>query len=165
MKKITIVLLCLFSIIVTAQTYKNQAEVLSSGGMANNGDVYSNFGVIGEIITNDNIVGGNISGSIGFIYPAEFIPAWVSFIIPENNLIIFPNPVNLNNLFIEFEDYLNSDVHLSIINIYGKLIYKTSLPKSEKKHKINVSYFQSGVYLIKLQTQKGTITKKISIIH
>ncbi|MBI9039235.1 MAG: T9SS type A sorting domain-containing protein, partial [Bacteroidales bacterium] len=83
----------------------------------------------------------------------------------DNNFTVYPNPVNTNYLFIELEDFLNSNVNLSIINIYGELIYKTSLPKSEKKHKINVSDFQAGVYLIKLQTQKGTITKKISIIH
>ncbi len=165
MKKAAIILLCLASILLTAQTYKNQAEILSSGGMANNGGNYSNFGVIGEIITNDNIIGGNISGSIGFIYPAEFIPAIVSSITPVNNLIIFPNPVSSNNLFIDFEDQLNSEINFSIINIYGELIYKTSLPKSEKKHKINVSEFQAGVYLIELQTQKGTITRMISIIH
>jgi len=78
---------------------------------------------------------------------------------------VYPNPANTNYIFIEFEDYLNSDVNLSIINVYGKLIYKTILPKSEKKHKINISEFQAGVYLIKLQTPKGTITKKITLIH
>lgn len=71
----------------------------------------------------------------------------------QNDIFFWPNPtknnLNINNLNIS----INS---ISIYNLEGKLVYENT----NVGNTIDVSNFTSGLYLAKIVTEKGTITKK-----
>ena len=68
-------------------------------------------------------------------------------------ITIFPNPAN-NYITIE----VPQQATIEITNIQGKLI-KTLAAKSNKTN-IDVSAFSSGVYFVKVKTEKGIMVKK-----
>ena len=69
---------------------------------------------------------------------------------------IYPNPTNS-----ELNIYLNDLFSLEFYDISGKMLfYQNSLYKS---FKLNTSNFNSGVYFIKIYSNKLVKTKKILI--
>ena len=50
--------------------------------------------------------------------------------------------------------------NISIYNILGKQVFKTSF-KSSQTYNISLPKLSTGIYMIKLQTEKGTLNKKI----
>lgn len=75
--------------------------------------------------------------------------------ILENTISIYPNPANtILNISIKDNQSI-SDIEL--YNILGEKILKT------KAKKINVSNFQPGIYIIRILTEKGRVTKRIVI--
>jgi len=65
---------------------------------------------------------------------------------------IYPNPA-INYLSI---DGLNENADVAIYDMTGKLIYKNSVVDNQ----IDISNFQSGVYILKIETAEGIITKQ-----
>jgi hypothetical protein len=55
-----------------AQPYTTEAEVLSAGGISSISGNFSNFGIIGETIVNDETTANNLSNYCGFIYAVGF---------------------------------------------------------------------------------------------
>ena len=74
----------------------------------------------------------------------------------KNSIKIYPNPANN---YIEIQANNIRILEISIIDIQGKVVLK----KVRKFKKIDVSKFTSGMYFIKLKSEKATITKKIII--
>jgi len=72
----------------------------------------------------------------------------------ETNISIYPNPTR-DNLTIETNS--NTNQRLEIVNLIGHTIYTNSINKTIT---INTSAFLSGVYIIKLYTDKETVVKK-----
>jgi hypothetical protein len=72
--------------------------------------------------------------------------------IQDGDVKVFPNPAN-NLLFI---NGLNQNANVAIYDMTGKLIYNSELCNSQ----IDVSNFQSGVYMMKIETANGIVTKK-----
>jgi len=75
----------------------------------------------------------------------------------RNNINIFPNPTS---------DYFNIEslskmniIAVEIMNIQGRLIENRVINKT--KQTIDISNLPSGVYILKIQTEKGFETKKI----
>jgi len=76
----------------------------------------------------------------------------------DNNIKIFPNPV-IEQIFIE----LNYSYELQEILIYDvnhKVVYQKT-KSSDKKHEINISKLDSGVYFVSIITENEKIIKKI----
>ena len=71
----------------------------------------------------------------------------------ENDLTIFPNPVE-NNINIEIEEEIFS---VSVINIYGKSIFK----QINSNKTVDVSDLVSGVYLVKIELENEIVSRKI----
>jgi outer membrane protein assembly factor BamB len=65
---------------------------------------------------------------------------------------INPNPA-INYLSI---DGFNENAHVAIYDMTGKLIYNNKMSHNQ----IDVSNFQNGVFIIKIETAKGIVTKK-----
>lgn len=63
---------------------------------------------------------------------------------------IHPNPSN-DKFKISGENIIG----IEITNVFGDVIYKSNLPE------INISRQPNGIYLVKIETDKGIITKKI----
>lgn len=79
----------------------------------------------------------------------------VSSILSENDIKLYPNPVN-NNLFIEVKTLTNVSIHVLDINgrqISGKKLIGTI-------NSLDTSKLQSGMYFIKIDADQGGITKK-----
>jgi len=112
------------------------------------GPLTYDFRIEGEIIYLD------ITNSLGDV--ATF---WASTLSSEsfeaNKFSIYPNPVN-NNLNIQSE---NRDIQIiEIYNLNGKLVLQHKYNLNEA---IDVSSLAKGLYLLKVQTENGSFTKKL----
>ena len=112
------------------------------------GPLTYDFRIEGEIIYLD------ITNSLGDV--ATF---WASTLSSEsfeaNKFSIYPNPVN-NNLNIQSE---NRDIQIiEIYNLNGKLVLQHKYNLNEA---IDVSSLAKGLYVLKVQTEAGSITKKL----
>ncbi len=65
-----------------------------------------------------------------------------------NNAILFPNPSE-NNLLIEFSSAVTVNTTIEITNIYGEIIYKSSVVNFDLIN-LNFSNYPSGIYFINL---------------
>lgn len=74
------------------------------------------------------------------------------FTLDETKIKLYPNPV-IDFLTVEYNKTINS---IEIYSVFGQLIKKASNTKS-----IKFNNMVSGFYLIKINTEKGSITKKI----
>jgi len=72
---------------------------------------------------------------------------------------VYPNPAKekfmVSGLF--------EDAQLQLFTVGGQIIYQSA--KETKLAYIDVSHFDSGLYFLEIKSQKGIITKKISILH
>jgi hypothetical protein len=98
-------------------------------------------------------------------YPGWVVDSWTSFsedcslgideVNLESSVIIYPNPVS-NIVYIENKSF-NKITSLNIYNLLGKLVLSTT----ENFHQLDVSSLKSGLYFLKVQTEKGEVTKKL----
>lgn len=68
---------------------------------------------------------------------------------------MFPNPVSGNYLNIKTNQALN----IGVYDVLGKLIITTKVDSNNSK--IDISQLKKGLYLIKLSSEEGSITKKL----
>ena len=73
----------------------------------------------------------------------------------DNTINLYPNPIDGNTLYINTDKSLKAE----IFNVLGKKIITTKV--DAVNNKINVGLLYSGIYLIKLSSDSGTVTKKI----
>ena len=77
---------------------------------------------------------------------------------------IYPNPVK-DNLKVKYNLTQNLDVHISITDLSGKLLYEESfIDKEAGEHLFSKSVYdigESGIYLIKIQTRFESATQKL----
>lgn len=76
------------------------------------------------------------------------------------NIKIYPNPVTNGQFTIELN--IKSEATYEIFDLSGKLI-KSSEKLQKGTTKVNISGIQSGVYLIKINAEGNTISKKIVV--
>ena len=98
-----------------------------------------------------------VVGENGLIYKKENILSNNNFKKKENLINIYPNPINDGFMFINYdinEIKINS---VSIVNILGEVI----IVLKDDFDAINANSFSDGIYLLKFDTTKGIITKKI----
>lgn len=82
----------------------------------------------------------------------------VDFNMNNFNALIYPNPLNNSDLYIEANHNIKS---IEIYNSQMQLI-KTYSDKSAKSKLINID-FSEGVYLVKIYSDKSSVTKKLII--
>ena len=83
--------------------------------------------------------------------------------IDNNNISIYPNPAN-NELFIAIKGNNNTNTFVNILNMTGQIIYSQT-KSSNDNIGIDISAIPSGMYFIKVETEKGYYSKKLSIIR
>ena len=76
----------------------------------------------------------------------------------EQQVTVYPNPVD-DNLKIEANNIKN----VSVLNLMGQKVYESEVNANEVN--LNMSDFQSGVYMIQVETSEYTVTKRISVAH
>ncbi|MFY9417594.1 MAG: T9SS type A sorting domain-containing protein, partial [Bacteroidales bacterium] len=83
---------------------------------------------------------------------------------PDNNLIIYPNPVK-NILNINWDDKINRQLNIKIFNLTGQLVLETNIEKDNKNQYIDLSTLPSNIYLIKLTDIHGNYWIKKIIVN
>lgn len=77
----------------------------------------------------------------------------------QSNINIYPNPAKEKLLVTgTFE---NAQVQLYAAD--GRQVYRSA--KETKQASINVSHLENGVYFLKINSQKGIITRKVNVSH
>jgi uncharacterized delta-60 repeat protein len=76
------------------------------------------------------------------------------------NVLVYPNPAT-DKFSIEFSRNYNK-VDLSITDITGKVIY-TTVATETQKIEVNTTDFAEGIYLVRVQTNDFTETKKVIV--
>jgi uncharacterized repeat protein (TIGR03803 family) len=139
--------------------------------VSSNGNIYglvkqgglNGKGIIFEFIPNDNTFTKKLdfNGTNGATpYATHLIEALAVGILNnsvDKNLNVFPNPAE-DQLFIE----LNKNVKISfieIINLHGNNVKSQKIDNEQTS--IDLSDLCGGVYILKLYTDKGFVTKKI----
>ncbi len=77
------------------------------------------------------------------------------------SVAIFPNPAkDVVNLELEFES--DEDVVISVLSVSGKLIFSKSYETgSTVKDQLDVSNLADGVYMIKIETSRGSVNHRL----
>ena len=78
------------------------------------------------------------------------------FVTLDKSITLFPNPTN-NILNIKIYENRNVEISkIEITNLLGQIVFS----EEKSNTKIDVSKFQSGIYLLKLTTNKGSWSGK-----
>jgi hypothetical protein len=77
-----------------------------------------------------------------------------------SEVIIYPNP-SQGGVFQLHNPWKNEKVNISIFDIQGKLVYEQS--ETGKEHVVVNSKLGNGFYLVKVQSEKETITRKLIV--
>lgn len=80
----------------------------------------------------------------------------------DHSISISPNPAK-DNVTIDFVNTKGSISDVSIYNAFGEIVYGTKIQNSTSL-KINTQGFSAGVYFVKLTSNEGVITKKLTLI-
>ncbi len=77
----------------------------------------------------------------------------------KTELNIYPNPAN--EKLVVMGSFENAQMQL--FTTEGRQVYQSG--KASRQASINVSNLENGIYILKIKSQKGVITKKINISH
>jgi thiol-disulfide isomerase/thioredoxin len=83
----------------------------------------------------------------------------------NNKITVYPNPAK-DVVTIELASKTNDGARLTITNIQGKVVYNESLNKLNNilSTQVDISSFESGLYIITLDTGKAISTTRLSIV-
>ena len=73
------------------------------------------------------------------------------------NINVYPNPVN-DRLYIEAETEIEEVV---VYDVYGRVQKLRNLETQKLRNSIDLSELKSGIYFVKINTEKGNIVKRI----
>ncbi|SMC44154.1 T9SS-dependent M36 family metallopeptidase [Moheibacter sediminis] len=79
--------------------------------------------------------------------------------LTNSELSIYPNPTRGEVYILTEKSY--KDTNISIVDLTGKTVHQTNLDLSSKRGTLDVSSLPTGVYVIKIDTKEGIITKKL----
>lgn len=84
----------------------------------------------------------------------------VKLVDPEQSRVsVYPNPVKEKLLVTgSFEN-----AQLQLLTTRGQLVYQSA--NESQQANINVACFESGIYILKINSQKGIVTRKVFISH
>jgi hypothetical protein len=76
-------------------------------------------------------------------------------------ITLYPNPVTGGNT-ITFKDHTQLSVKVEIYSVTGKLILTTAINNAMSNH-IDISKLNNGVYLVKIEANQTSVTKKLIV--
>lgn len=77
-----------------------------------------------------------------------------------NEIVLFPNPAKTE---LTIKGNQNEDVAVRIFNSLGKLMYYSKNQSVANGLKIDISQLSTGLYFVKINNEKGEITKKLIV--
>ncbi|MFC7358154.1 T9SS type A sorting domain-containing protein [Jejudonia soesokkakensis] len=76
----------------------------------------------------------------------------------EDAIVVYPNPAN-DEISLSLRNPLDGEIR--IFDISGKLVLFEAKETIVNNHQINIAALKSGTYFIRLNTESGTVTKKL----
>ncbi|GAB4294267.1 MAG: hypothetical protein Kow0068_19110 [Marinilabiliales bacterium] len=101
----------------------------------------------------------DVSGSLN-LYSQNPVNTYSDF--SDNSVKIFPNPAK-DKFSLEFNNPPGENVNVRIYDISGNEIYNNSFPYIVYKININISDFEPGMYLVKINTKSNEFVEKLMI--
>lgn len=82
-------------------------------------------------------------------------------ITDSKDLVLYPNPAKD---VVTLENKRGLDMkQITVYNVVGQVIYN-AVADSKEKHKLNTAGFRSGIYTIRIETDKGYVIRKFEIL-
>jgi len=110
-----------------------------------------------KVNTNYNSSRSNVADNIVFVGYDE--------IYRDNiNLNIYPNP-NKGNFVIDIRTIQNDKVNIKVLNILGVIVYKENNIYIDGQYQtyVNQNTFNSGIYFVVVQSESGSMIKKVIV--
>jgi PKD repeat protein len=79
--------------------------------------------------------------------------------ISAENFSVFPNPSN-GTFTVNFTSVHKGEIKIHVFNALGELVYAIN-SEAAKDHKVDLSSFAAGIYMIRVSTNDGATQKKI----
>ncbi|MDN5350277.1 MAG: hypothetical protein PWQ54_1673, partial [Bacteroidales bacterium] len=76
-----------------------------------------------------------------------------------NNTRVYPNPAT-NNVVIESAQ-MN---RITVMNAVGQVVIDRGI-EGKQRHDLNTSTYEAGVYMIRIETTEGVVTKRLTIVR
>jgi hypothetical protein len=76
----------------------------------------------------------------------------------NQNIAIYPNPTTGK---LEIKNDESRIMNVEILDVTGRKLPSHHLIISSSHHQLNISHLQAGIYFVQIQTENGTITKRI----
>jgi hypothetical protein len=86
--------------------------------------------------------------------------------IDKNLIRIIPNPSN-GNFKVQFALLKNTDLHIEITDLTGKIVYSNSIQKSAFGHQevdLKLQHLNAGLFFCNIITAEGIFSQKLSIV-
>jgi hypothetical protein len=80
----------------------------------------------------------------------------------ESKTILYPNPAK-NLVNIDFQETLNSNLEVSILNVQGQILKTVEFENVLSQVQLNTENLASGIYLISMRMDERVITKRVVI--
>ena len=93
------------------------------------------------------------------VFGSAFIYTNINDLKNESNVALYPNPVS-DNLIVKYNEIIKK---IEIYNLIGQKI--ETIEKCETEINVDVSNYNNGLYILKIKTLKGEISKKVNIVR
>ncbi len=170
-------------IVVAGSTGNNAARDIALVRLNSNGSPDNTFGSSGKVITPAG--SGEDNGySVALQSDGKILAAGYSVNNNKSNFVlmrykgagsvevmetetkvkvhIYPNP---SNNFLIVEGDFHSQIHITLTDVFGKLVLKQTENGLAKKYELNTESLSNGMYLLKIQNETQQIMRKVNVIH
>lgn len=83
---------------------------------------------------------------------------------PTSDLLVYPNPVQEGNLFLQIPETMQNNVFISISNVLGAMVKQVQSESNfSNPVRIDLSGLNPGIYFVRVQSGQTEIVKKFNI--
>lgn len=83
---------------------------------------------------------------------------------PATEADIYPNP-NRGQFVLEFEEVLGADAVLEVYDLAGRVVHSENLSAQQTRYDISTRALSEGVYLVRVNNDQMTLTRKMVVRH
>jgi hypothetical protein len=152
------ILFSLFVIITNSQSLT--PSVIGASGAYITSTSCSMTWTVGEVMTDTYSSASNFFTQ-GFNQPdSDFVTAIVS-LSPEENILIYPNPV-IDYFIIDLK-HAPGNHTICLYNIWGQMLLQENIPKGYLQIKIPIQEFANGLYLLNIINSESNLSSSFKI--
>jgi lysyl endopeptidase len=100
------------------------------------------------------------------IFPNICLPTYnIDDVSASDNILVYPNPAG-DHVSVLFGSGYNKKLKISVYNLLGELIDKRHYESpGQNGIRMDVSAWQRGMYMLVIETDYGTVTKKLTLVR